>query len=383
MKRYRGRRYSSKKIGLGGRKRRRTEKLFLFIIIAIAAAVTLTVLAVTGVFTPAPTPQAEEIKPDEVITETEDIKEEIAEEEIVIEDMQEAVAKPDIEAYENAQALILGMEGEEVKNLQQRLCELDYLENDDVTGSFGKKTRIAVINFQKKHGLQYDGIAGPETQAYIYFEDATPYVFEFGDGAPTTYMTFPELIGDDGITEAPESYPEKGTYRLVADIERQTLIAYEKDSAGTYTIPVRYMLCSIGDKTETGTLETGDHKVRFGTFDSDGLSRQYWTQIDSETYITSVLYSEKNASTYIEDSYSGLGSSFEGKGIRLTVPDARWVFYHIAGGSEIVIRMGADDDVATTEIRNSLKLAQLPAERITLEPGNIPDTDNWSIDGIY
>ena len=181
----------------------------------------------------------------------------------------------------------------------------------------------------------------------------------------------------------PESYPEKGTYKLIADIERQTLIAYAKDSAGTYTVPVRYMLCSIGTDTPVGTLETKDHKVRFGTFDSDGKARQYWTQIDESTYISSILYNEKDAGTYIEESYSALGSSFEGKGIRLTVPDARWVFYHIAAGSEIVIRMGAEDDISTTEIRNQLKLASLPESRIELEPGNIPDTDNWSIDGIY
>ena len=51
---------------------------------------------------------------------------------------------------------------DEIKDLQQKLTDLDYL-NDKVDGKFGKKTQAAVKAFQKAHGLTTDGIAWPQT----------------------------------------------------------------------------------------------------------------------------------------------------------------------------------------------------------------------------
>ena len=51
---------------------------------------------------------------------------------------------------------------DEVKSLQQRLTDLDFL-NDKVDGLFGAKTEKAVKAFQKELGLTVDGIAWPQT----------------------------------------------------------------------------------------------------------------------------------------------------------------------------------------------------------------------------
>ncbi|MCX6150791.1 MAG: peptidoglycan-binding protein [Ignavibacteriales bacterium] len=55
-----------------------------------------------------------------------------------------------------------GMNGTEVKNLQQKLNELGF-NPGAIDGDFGSGTEAALINFQKSKGLLADGIAGQNT----------------------------------------------------------------------------------------------------------------------------------------------------------------------------------------------------------------------------
>ena len=67
--------------------------------------------------------------------------------------------------------LAVGAKGEEVTRLQQRLKDLGYLDGK-VDGQYGGGTKRAVIAFQRRNGLDTDGVAGPETLAKLYAEDA-------------------------------------------------------------------------------------------------------------------------------------------------------------------------------------------------------------------
>lgn len=53
--------------------------------------------------------------------------------------------------------------GPEVKKLQERLASSGFLENNQVDGVFGKKTKAAVIEFQHTQGLSPDGVVGYQT----------------------------------------------------------------------------------------------------------------------------------------------------------------------------------------------------------------------------
>lgn len=64
------------------------------------------------------------------------------------------------------------MENEEVKKLQERLMKLGYLKIDKSTTKYGPATQRAVSLFQKQNGIAEDGIAGNETLARIYADDA-------------------------------------------------------------------------------------------------------------------------------------------------------------------------------------------------------------------
>jgi peptidoglycan hydrolase-like protein with peptidoglycan-binding domain len=71
------------------------------------------------------------------------------------------------------EALKEGMNGDEVRALQKRLIELDYLSGT-TDGDFGAGTKTAVIAFQQQNGLKADGIAGTATLNKLYASDAVP-----------------------------------------------------------------------------------------------------------------------------------------------------------------------------------------------------------------
>ena len=70
-------------------------------------------------------------------------------------------------------ALHNGSQGDKVRKLQESLKTLGYYEGE-VDGQFGPGTRDAVIAFQKKNGLNADGLAGEETQRVLYSDEAIP-----------------------------------------------------------------------------------------------------------------------------------------------------------------------------------------------------------------
>lgn len=58
-----------------------------------------------------------------------------------------------------------GDAGDDVKRLQQELCDLGY--GISVDGKFGSATEQAVKKFQKEHGLTVDGVVGAKTWAAL------------------------------------------------------------------------------------------------------------------------------------------------------------------------------------------------------------------------
>jgi len=212
----------------------------------------------------------------------------------------------------------------------------------------------------------------------------TPTATPFSYYAPTVSMSFEELVGDLDNDGLPQGYPAPDTYHVIVDICHQVVMVYSQDSDGEYTVPVRYMLCSTGrdNRTPIGTFDMLAYRVRFGKFRSLGVYGQYWSQIRNRIYFHSIMYSERDASTYMEDTYALLGQPQTPGCVYLTVPDARWIYYHIAPGTQIEIREGSKDDAQTAAIRAQLVLAPLPEIRPDLTPGAVPYTDNWTIDEV-
>ena len=64
-----------------------------------------------------------------------------------------------------------GSSGEDVKELQQRLTDLGYLD-DVIDGQFGQKTEEALRAFQKKNGIEATGIATITVINSLFSDDA-------------------------------------------------------------------------------------------------------------------------------------------------------------------------------------------------------------------
>lgn len=75
-------------------------------------------------------------------------------------------------AQEYNQILKVGSRGAEVTKLQKALKEQNYFSSK-VDGIYGPLTKSSVVTFQRKHHLQVDGIAGPQTLRALYGSSQT------------------------------------------------------------------------------------------------------------------------------------------------------------------------------------------------------------------
>lgn len=115
--------------------------------------------------------------------------------------------------------LRIGSSGVEVKTLQTNLNNLGYSLTMD--GSFGTLTERAVIDYQKRHGLEADGIVGSKTSTSIEAElkklaeaNKFPYIAK---------VTASELnVRKSGTTSA----------AIVTKVEKGTIVSITKESNG-------------------------------------------------------------------------------------------------------------------------------------------------------
>ncbi|MBP5178934.1 MAG: L,D-transpeptidase family protein [Lachnospiraceae bacterium] len=242
-----------------------------------------------------------------------------------------------------------------------------------------KKEGTTVISVTCENGETYTC----EVEVYLNIMDIEDPTF--ADLAPTVNMSFEELVGDNGIYDELVAMPAPGTYRLIVDLYHKVVMAYTKEENGEYTKPVRYMLCGVGASatpTPTGTFKMENYRLRYEIFNGTNCYGQYWSILKGRIYFHSILYTSFNAKDYTETSYDNLGKAVSHGCIRLTVPDARWIYYNVAPGTEVEVRKGSGSDKETAAIRKKLVLAKRPSNRPNLVKGEIPDTDNWTIDEV-
>lgn len=269
------------------------------------------------------------------------------------------------------------VKGDKVEKFSSSSPRIASVDDDGVITA--NKTGMATITASCKSGKSYS------VTIHVYEKIKIIENPTFDDLAPTTHMTFEELVGDSGESGYPKACPSPDTYKIIVDLYWRVVMVYTKDSNGKYTIPVRYMLCTVGKSstpTRQGTFKMKSTKVRFGHFNVGG-NAQYWSLITSATYFHSILYDTLgDANSWTRTSWNNLGNAVSHGCVRLPVPDARWIYYNAAPGTEVTIRAGSSKDTETKAIREQLKLAEAPDVRPTLKKGKIPWTDNWTIEEV-
>ena len=73
-----------------------------------------------------------------------------------------------------------GVQHGKVAELQARLMELGFMDNDEPTDYYGSMTRAAVLSFQRQNELAMDGIVGPATWDAIMAPEAKYYAVANG-----------------------------------------------------------------------------------------------------------------------------------------------------------------------------------------------------------
>ena len=179
--------------------------------------------------------------------------------------------------------LKVGMEGDDVLDLQQKLKKLGYFDSD-CTGYFGAVTEQSVIAFQKEYNLTADGIVGNETYKLLASLTSETYLDTLsivqGIYTRAEILEIQELLYDLGylpveptgfygeITiDAARRYQKR--YNLVVDgiVGRNTLssmrqiVASRNDPTGSMYIydwwkEAQYIF-GVGDKAVVTDVATG------------------------------------------------------------------------------------------------------------------------------
>lgn len=85
------------------------------------------------------------------------------------------VPTPTPEPHPTNMVIRQGIHAPFVQELQKRLMELYYMEDDEPTDYFGPVTEMAVRLFQRQHGLDIDGMVGMETYQALFSPEAQHY----------------------------------------------------------------------------------------------------------------------------------------------------------------------------------------------------------------
>ena len=76
---------------------------------------------------------------------------------------------------------VYGTHDPRIMQIQLRLMELDYMDADEPSDYYGWGTKYSLQLFQRKNGLQIDGLAGQQTLSKLFSSEAMPYSVRLGD----------------------------------------------------------------------------------------------------------------------------------------------------------------------------------------------------------
>lgn len=122
-------------------------------------------------------------------------------------------------------------------------------------------------------------------------------------------------------------------YYIKVNNEMNTVTIYTKDTNGEYTIPVRAMICSTGyaspQNSKYQLKSRWEWRALFG-----GVYGQYSTHINGNILFHSVPYLKQYDHSSLEYwEYDKLGTTCSAGCVRLTVEDAKWIYYNCPAGT--------------------------------------------------
>ncbi len=158
-------------------------------------------------------------------------------------------------AEEDPPVLKMGMEGNEVEELQQLLSSLGY--NIEVDGHFGQQTKTIVEAFQASFGLGSDGVVGQETWEVL--QEAKPFL---------SYIVIP----GDTLSRIAQSFDT-----TISAIKIANYLSSDRIYAGQEIIIPRSWMGGSDENPSTHTQTIRYRVVRGDTL--SGISRRFGVSI--------------------------------------------------------------------------------------------------------
>lgn len=226
-----------------------------------------------------------------------------------------------------------GSKGEDVKKLQERMQDLGYFDGP-ISGNYQDKTAKTVKKIQEQNGISITGRVDEETWNLIFNNPG---------------MVMPDQ------TPKPSPTPEPIPFAITVDVRNQIVSVYSRDENGEYTVPVRQMLCStgkVGTPSPVGDWVLNGRKANWCYFPKWGDYARYWTRINAKVAFHSPIYSSPSTKALKVNSYNMLGSRASHGCVRLSVPDAKWIYDNVGAGTVVTITESLPVD---EELKEALK----------------------------
>lgn len=157
--------------------------------------------------------------------------------------------------------------------------------------------------------------------------------------AVSSNYTINQLVGIDSVPDDIENLnKDPNLFRLTVDLTNKVVKVYKK--IGSEYVLFRLMICTIGQKkysTPKGTFYLTGYHVRFGYFSKYNCYAQYWSQIKGQILFHSILFNRREFTAYRTASYRNLGKSASHGCVRLSVPDAKWIYENCPKGTQVKI----------------------------------------------
>lgn len=112
-----------------------------------------------------------------------------------------------------------GMSSPAVADIQQRLMDLNYMDDAEPTQLYGPATKQAVMLFQREEDLTVDGCLTPDTYAKLMAKDAPQYKVSIGDTG-TDVKSLKDRLYELGYLNASSSNFDKDTEAAVKKFQQ-------------------------------------------------------------------------------------------------------------------------------------------------------------------
>lgn len=124
-------------------------------------------------------------------------------------------------------------------------------------------------------------------------------------------------------------------YQIKLNRLENCVTVYGMDQEGSYSIPVKAMICSTGKATPVGSFSISE---RYEWKKLNGnVWGQYATRIKGHILFHSVPFQQKEKDSLIADYYNKLGEKASAGCIRLTTADAKWIYDNCPEKTNVVI----------------------------------------------